>query len=400
MILSRIDDELTVYKNHTVVIFGTGSAGRKVYTMLSSFGIKAALFCDNNSELWDQNIQGLDVISPEELQTRYCDDYLIQIGSSYEKEIEKQLLNMGITNYITYSEVKVRLANLHKYKFFKKYPELQESYLDAVNKEAFGYVQMPPWERVVPLLNDDEKEIIFVLQPMKTGNHTVKRTAEANGIDIVASSHTWYWYHKELRRLVEKKPIKIITATRDPISQNLSLLYHNMDWFWDRDIYWKNGGDPSALLKVLVKEEETKRTGLYAARWDPFHIMQLVQHYFEYEFKQNLNIDIYNYPFNKEEGYDIIKFGNVEIFIYQLEKLNNIYKNLLDFLNIKNKETNLVSHFRAEERWDAKYYKETVKNVQISKEYFDACYNSTYVKHFYSDEDIEKFKDKWGKHIV
>lgn len=400
MMLSRIDDELTVYKNHTVVIWGVGSAGIKVYNMLSSFGIKAAFFCDNNSELWSQNIQGLDVISPEELRIQYCDDYLIQIGSSYEKEIEKHLFNMGITNYITYSEAKFRLTNLHKYKFFQKYPELREIYLDAVHKEAFGYVQMPPWERVVPFLNDEEKEIIFVLQPMKTGNHTVKRTADANRIDIVASSHTWYWYHKELRKLVEKRPIKIITATREPISQNLSLLYHNMDWFWDRDVYWKNGGDPSALLEILVKEEETRRTGVYAAHWDPFHIMQLVQHYFEYEFKQNLNIDIYNYPFNKDEGYDIIKCENMEIFIYQLEKLNSIYKNLLDFLNIKNKETNLVTYFRAEERWDAKYYKETVKNIQISQEYFDTCYNSPYVKHFYSDTDIEKFKEKWRKHIL
>ena len=34
------------------------------------------------------------------------------------------------------------------------------------------------------------------------------------------------------------------------------------------------------------------------------------------------------------------------------------------------------------------------------EEYFEKCYNEPYVKHFYSDDDINKFKEKWEKHIV
>lgn len=40
-----------------------------------------------------------------------------------------------------------------------------------------------------------------------------------------------------------------------------------------------------------------------------------------------------------------------------------------------------------------------MNQIAITQESYDYCYEDLYVKHFYSDEDIEKFKEKWKAHI-
>ena len=47
------------------------------------------------------------------------------------------------------------------------------------------------------------------------------------------------------------------------------------------------------------------------------------------------------------------------------------------------------------------YYSE-YKNMTEKdlKEYFDWCYEGDYLNHFYSTEDIVKFKKQWESHII
>ncbi len=52
-----------------------------------------------------------------------------------------------------------------------------------------------------------------------------------------------------------------------------------------------------------------------------------------------------------------------------------------------------------EDKWYGDSYKQAKKELIISQEYFDAAFNEPYVKHFYSEADIEKFKAQWRPHI-
>ena len=423
MQLSKIDDRLTVYKNHTVVIFGVGGAGKRIYEMLSSFGIKAAFFCDNNPELWGRFLYGISIISPKELKEKYSDDYLVQIGSTYENEIEKQLLGMEINRYIYYSEAKLRLINLKRYRFIKENPKLYDFYIDHFLTLGVRQCDSEIWNGIVHPCFDYSKACYFFILPPKTGDRTLMDTTEKYGIYTINLWHSAFNLTDQLRKVIGNKPIKFVAATRDPISQNLSGLYQMMDAYcWDNDSYWINGGDLDLLFKSWVddmagviedtpsafisghcaakKLDQGKKNSMIAKYYKRMHSIWYIQRFFETVFKENMNIDVYQYPFNKEAGYGIIKTEGVEIFIYQLEKLNEIYSQLFEFLGIENGNAQLVSTNLAEDKWYANAYKKAIKNIHFTRDYFNTCYDTPYVKHFYSDSDIAKFKAKWESHII
>ena len=117
--LSIIDDKLTIYKNNKVILFGAGKTGNLVYKRLKVLGITVYAFCDNAQEKWNTNIDGIDVVQPEELFSVMEKSYIVQIASIYNDEIEMQLKSYGITNYISYWEFEQRLYDLSKYRVLK-----------------------------------------------------------------------------------------------------------------------------------------------------------------------------------------------------------------------------------------------------------------------------------------
>lgn len=83
-----------------IVIFGCGINGRQSCRLFknSKYGDIPILFCDNDKENWGKTVLGCDVISPEELRTKYR-DYICVIGSSkYRQSILEQVLQEGFPN--------------------------------------------------------------------------------------------------------------------------------------------------------------------------------------------------------------------------------------------------------------------------------------------------------------
>ena len=77
------------------VIFGTGAGASKVFSFWKSRNYDIVAFVDNNKSKQGTLIFGVPIITPEELEE--IDVYKIAIGSQYSTEIEKQLLDLGIT---------------------------------------------------------------------------------------------------------------------------------------------------------------------------------------------------------------------------------------------------------------------------------------------------------------
>lgn len=112
-------------------------------------------------------------------------------------------------------------------------------------------------------------------------------------------------------------------------------------------------------------------------------------------FNQNI-FNLYEHSFDKEKGYSIMKKGNVEVFVYQLEKLNTIAKEMSDWIDQTPFENWTIKN-DASSKWISEYYKQVKKEVKIPNRLFDICYDAPWVKHFYSESDIEKFKYSWRK---
>ena len=402
---SKIDKELEVYKNSNVFIFGASKAGLNIKHFFDRNNIKIIAFIDNDFGKVGNRIEGIDVFSFDQ-----CVEYfnthsntIIQIGSTYEKDIIRRLCEKGIHSYIWYSEFKDRLASLNRYRFYEKNGEL-ETY--------FGELE---WKRLC--LNESEKlishlvngdhdlgRINMVLSAPKVGTTTIINSIERYGIAMWPVGHSYAYMDEFMQSLVHKYPIKEIIGVCDPIKQNLSLLFDNTHGGWmlpyyDLEEYWNGGGDVESIFyKYLVSNIADKNCCLaeinrrIKTNW-------LVQDFFEQQIQPFFGVDLYQFPFDKEKGFSIYHVNkNLDILVYQLEKLNSLSKEIGEFFGIKDLE--LIRGNDSGNKWYKESYLSAEKNMPIYQEYFDNCYSNKYIKHFYKEEDIDKFKNKWRKNVV
>ena len=175
------------------------------------------------------------------------------------------------------------------------------------------------------------------------------------------------------------KKIKIITLVREPISREISRFFQNLHVLIYHSIYiMRNDNTIHNDLIKLFEIYNNKRSTIT---------------YFDIEFRKFLKIDIYDFPFDKNKGYGIIQKKNLEILILKLEKLNELQEIIGKFLELKTFE--LISSNQAKTKWYGPLYKEFIKNYVPNEDYLNLVYESKYMKHFYSEEEIKKFKNRW-----
>lgn len=400
--ISKIDATFSVYKNKAVVIWGTGSAAEWVWKYLTIFQIPVVAFTDNNREKWGTLFWDIPVCSISEILEKYKkDDILIQIGSSYEKSISIQLNELSI-DYILYSEAKYRLYGYYLRSISDSYIPREKllGFSTTYHEDAtFKYVL----NHILPYLKCKHKEHLLLWDPAKTGSSTLRLTFDSLKLDYIPLLHL-PCVMTLLSKVNSDKPIKIITAVREPISQNLSLMYQLIsdtyfaDYMWMFDEIWQKNGDINKLLnniEIHWLKDTKKDVSLHQITDYTIFEIYMIQNYWK-DFNKYI-LDITDYQFNKEDGYTIIKKDNMEIFVYQLEKLNKVWPVLTSWLNIS--DTPLMNDNEAKNKWYNESYHQAKKELVFSQEYFDECFNQPYVKHCYSEEDIEKFKQKWRSHI-
>lgn len=114
-----------------VVLFGAGTGGKIVKWMLEDFGVPVKAFTDNGKDKWGTMQDGIPVISPDSL---YDDESRIVIASAWEKEIRKQLTEMGLMDRVIGKE-----AFMYQYmeQSAKEYARLSEYLIDSGKKPTF-----------------------------------------------------------------------------------------------------------------------------------------------------------------------------------------------------------------------------------------------------------------------
>ena len=89
-------DNLITPFNKDIVLVGAGNLGKQVLQQLRQEGIEPLAFTDNNPKLWNQNINGLIVLSPEDAALKFGQKavFVVTIWSTGHRFIEtKQRLN-------------------------------------------------------------------------------------------------------------------------------------------------------------------------------------------------------------------------------------------------------------------------------------------------------------------
>lgn len=187
----------------------------------------------------------------------------------------------------------------------------------------------------------------------------------------------WIFYIKKTKKIIKKKKdnndkIKIITGIRDPIARNISAFFQSLS----------EGNNNNTSNNVLIEE-----FFLFANHFTPLY-------WFEREIRHHFNINIYNHKFNKSKGYSIIEKNGVEIFLYRLDKLDELEKEIGKFLDSKNFELKYKN--KSNQKWYSEKYYAFKREIKFKESFLNLIYNDDRISYFYTKSEIINFKSKWA----
>jgi hypothetical protein len=170
--------------------------------------------------------------------------------------------------------------------------------------------------------------------------------------------------------------VKIISMVRDPISQILSEMMQGTNFargcVWDKSV---------SSFKERVMGSSGLATGRYAYHW------------FEKHMEPSFGINVFDFPFDRDKGYSVIRKGKIEILMLTMESLRKNEKAIGDFVGIDDFK---LSNKNISEHKPCKYVYERLKNeLKLPTELLDEYYKNENVRHFYTDLQLDQFRSKW-----
>lgn len=175
---------------------------------------------------------------------------------------------------------------------------------------------------------------------------------------------------------------KIVTLIRDPIGVNVAAFFQSLGQFvpdW-REQY-RNGTLKAGNLREIFLEQN-RDFHYHPIRW------------FDSQMKPVFEIDVYSTSFPVETGYKIYsEMPHANLLLIRLEDLNLCAKQaMFEFLGLKK------FILRDDNTSDKKDYAELYrdfKQLSLPVEYVEDIYSAKFSRHFYSQEEREKFSAQW-----
>lgn len=394
---SKIDDQLSIYRKKDVFLFGASSTGKRIKKLLEKFDIEIKAVVDNDSQKIGKDFLGVKIVSFSELKDMMNNHCIIQIASVHEKEIEEDLKAIH-ADYVLYSEFDYRIRELARYQLCKKYPNLKEYMFEALWADIANINLKISTNYLLSTDFDDLDFINIKIAPPKTGNVSLGKSISGK---VFNQMHTYSYISENLKDFFKSKRVNVIMGVRDIISQHLSLLFQNASdsSYFDLDEFWVDGGDVQKIFdRFFVLDDQSDCWYNCISSKEGTRGGGKVENFFDLQFKPFWGIDIYDYSFDKEKGYSIYQEGNLNIMIYQLEKMSFLEKEIGDFLHLDNFK--LTKENDSNDKWYLNAYKKAKKEIQLDKKYFEECYKNKYMKHFYNDKDIYAFQEMWRGNIL
>ena len=370
------------------ILYGASSSGQNMLHYMKNLQLKNDVLgiCDSSENKWGISWNGYNIISPEDL-IKTSEDIIIIITSVYINEIYTYLQTLGGGHLKIISSLAFKLS-IH-------YDVMNDraNYLDAGIRECYKE-QYLIWCGLMPELLWSDRNNHIMMQLIlrrdsctlihsipKTGNTTL--TASLRMPNVIETLHAIYRNETEknlFQRIMEicNCNIRIITGVRNPIERIISQIWQRID---------KPYGYGDDCVPTVISD-------------DIFDILPTgsQEQWFEAQMKTPFGIDVFNYSFDKEKGYTVIHENNVDLFLYRLDYLNGLEEEISKFLGVSN--IKLVSSNEAKTKCYVLAYKEYLEDVKIDSNFFEKIINSKEMKHFFTDEECQHYREKWKTHIV
>ena len=189
---------------------------------------------------------------------------------------------------------------------------------------------------------------------------------------------------KELRRKIDEQPNQrwnVISLTRDPVARTISTVFEMIDVIFPgwRAKYKAGEWDLYEMQDIIVKRYVS---GPGPGDW------------YDTQMKPVFDIDVYAQPFPHHQGYEIYHGkNNSRLLMLRLEDLNRVGQKVFsDFLNLK--QFRLVEANVGEQKEYSDLYRE-FKKLPLPASYLEKMYSSRHARHFYTDDEIHGFYQKW-----
>jgi Putative capsular polysaccharide synthesis protein len=198
------------------------------------------------------------------------------------------------------------------------------------------------------------------------------------------ASHIWKSQH--LRRRLQDHSAEtrwnVVTLVRDPVARNVSSFFQ----IGERAL----GVDFGANQSDVSVAELTRR---FLEDFDG-HDTPLT--WFDDELGRVFGIDVFARPFPHEQGFDIYEGERARVLLLRLEDLSSsaatAFQRFLGLEKFRLAKTNV-----AREKDYAPAYERFVEGAELPGEYLDRMYDSRYARHFYSGEDLARFRSRWAR---
>lgn len=414
------EEELKYYENKQVIIERFTNHSIQLFEILTFYNIRiVAFYSEEDNSLLKMHYKGIPILKKNNIIS-FVKTHTGVVFQFWKDEnrvdsiIKAELRELNVCfSKLNTSQIVASFAPLTYIQYCKKqkyYNKLSKEWLKTCKCKKIGANIYHFVLRKSPLP-------IILCMPMKTADFTLIDTFnEINKNEVLNYKNFAHSPNHINMRIASSKrqKIKIITAVREPIIQNLSSLYQGISdgYFYKNWILrtLENKNMEGRMRSLEEFENMFLENREVQTLWNEYvecfiynnertlknsDIIRPIQSFIP-EFNEKI-FNIYEFDFDKNSGYSILKKENMEVFVYQLEKLNSIVPKLSEWIGIPFDKLNKSNI--GEDKWTGESYKQAQNEIIITQEYFDRCFNEPYVQHCYSEEDIEKFKSRWASHI-
>lgn len=178
----------------------------------------------------------------------------------------------------------------------------------------------------------------------------------------------------------------VITIVRDPVAREVSDLFQN----YVEHTGQLGDGSVRPSVDTLVEYLLTRVRGLlepgcHYRRW------------FVEELERPLAVDVLAHPFDRQRGYGMLHDRRRSVLILCLEKLDCCFGDAMAGLFHLKRPPTLVRGNVGMDKEYAEEYREVRKRFTVPSDLLEQIYSVPLLRHFYSDEDIAKFKARWAE---
>lgn len=370
-----------------LIIWGAGVNGKKLAKKLVEWTSQLE-FVDSDKNK-QGHYQGLSVYAPEQITQYDQKDIAIVLAVGdikLQESIMRQITVMGYENIDIYTSFAIEGAICFLQNSSSKNVEVESNSALIKKIEMQDYIinKISAQLKLVRemLFAQMSEKSVYVYQSKKVGSVSLVNSVQAVGIYGVHVHNLLSNPNEELflRDTIKRTSGKVISIVREPVARQISLLWH----------YW--GRREEAFLREYQSLKDIEGT-FYSIpnKEDEFD-------WYKNEFQKVLNINIYDYPFDRNIGYSIIEKDGISILLLKLEKLNVLEKVIGDFLEVADFKILNGNMARCREYHYA--YQNYLDHVKIPLSFWKYYYHGNqYMDHFYSEDEKRQFYKRWASHI-